>query len=138
MHGLYLKENDPHLLRAFILCLVQYDSQQLFSLLQRFSFNSVPQLALLVRYTHTLASDRKEGAKLLAETGDERWSDELQTFMQRSLWPLLGPDRGYADRNRAFITLMLDVAIEREQRRAAAASVAIIPQVSRFDATWAT
>lgn len=77
-------------------------------------------------------------AKLLAETGDERWSDELQTFMQRSLWPLLGPDRGYADRNRAFITLMLDVAIEREQRRAAAASVATIPQVSRFDATWAT
>ncbi|HTP75784.1 MAG TPA: hypothetical protein VMJ73_02290 [Rhizomicrobium sp.] len=77
-------------------------------------------------------------AKLLAEMGDERWSDELQTFMQRSLWPLLGPDREYADRNRTFVMLMLDVAIEREQRRAAEERVAVMPQVSRFDATWAT
>jgi Reverse transcriptase (RNA-dependent DNA polymerase) len=85
LHGLYLKENDPHLLRAFILCLVQYDSQQLLSLLQRFSFNSVPQLALLVRYTHTLASDRKEGAKLLAEIKKASISDPNFLFRLHQL-----------------------------------------------------
>ena len=77
-------------------------------------------------------------AKLLESDGKERWSDELNAFMTRSLWPLLGSERDYADRNRAFVTLMLDVAIEREQGRSAAIAVAVMPQVSRFDATWAS
>ena len=85
LHGLYLRENNPHLLRAFILCLVQHDSPQLHSLLQRFSFNSVPQLALLVRYTHMLASDRKEGAKLLAEIRKASVSDPNFLFRLHQL-----------------------------------------------------
>ena len=77
-------------------------------------------------------------AKLLESDGQGRWSDELDTFMRRNLWPLLGSERAYADRNRTFVTLMLDVAIEREQGRSAAIAVAVMPQVSRFDATWAS
>jgi len=85
LHEIYLKESDPHLLRAFILCLVQYDSPQLLSLLKRFSFNSVPQLALLVRYTHTLASDRKDGAKLLGEIKKASISDSNFLFRLHQL-----------------------------------------------------
>jgi hypothetical protein len=77
-------------------------------------------------------------AKLLASAGQERWSDELDSFMRQSLWPLLGSDLDYAERNRTFVTLLLDVAIEREQRRASEACAAVIPLVSRFDATWAS
>jgi hypothetical protein len=85
LHGLFLKENNPLLLRAFILCLVQHESLQLLSLLQRFSFNSVPQLALLVRYTHTLASDRQEGEKLLGEIRKASISDPNFLFRLHQL-----------------------------------------------------
>jgi len=77
-------------------------------------------------------------AKLLENAGQERWSDELDRFMRQSLWPLLGEDRNYAERNRTFVTLMLDVTIAEAQRRAAAAQPESVPLVSRFDATWAT
>ena len=77
-------------------------------------------------------------AKLLENAGQERWSDELDRFMRQSLWPLLGEDRDYAERNRTFVTLMLDVTIAEAQRRAAAAQPESVPLVSRFDATWAT
>ena len=76
-------------------------------------------------------------AKLLDGSDGARWSDELDDFMRKSLWPLLGDDRDYADRNRTFVTLMLDVAIAEEQRRAAVAQGDGIPQVSRFGAAWA-
>jgi hypothetical protein len=76
-------------------------------------------------------------AKLLAGAGRERWSDELDAFMRHSLWPLLGDDRDYAERNRTFVTLMLDVAIAEEQRRIDAPHAEMIPQVSRFGASWA-
>jgi hypothetical protein len=75
-------------------------------------------------------------AKMLDGAGQERWSDELDRFMRQSLWPLLGEDRAYADRNRTFVTLMLDVTIAEAQRRTAAARSETIPQVSRFDAAW--
>ena len=77
-------------------------------------------------------------AKLLESAGQERWSDELDAFMRQGLWPLLGADREYADRNRTFVMLMVDVAIERGQRRATAECAAPRPLVSRFDATWAS
>ena len=76
-------------------------------------------------------------AKLLDGASRERWSDELDNFMRTSLWPLLGDDRDYAERNRTFVTLMLDVAIAEEQRKASVAHAEIIPQVSRFGAAWA-
>jgi hypothetical protein len=76
-------------------------------------------------------------AKLLDGSDGVRWADELDGFMRQSLWPLLGDDRDYADRNRTFVTLMLDVAIAEEQRRSASLQAAIMPMVSRFDAAWA-
>ncbi|HEY4942493.1 MAG TPA: hypothetical protein VII56_13780 [Rhizomicrobium sp.] len=76
-------------------------------------------------------------AKLLDGSDGARWSDELEDFMHRSLWPLLGDDRDYAERNRSFVTLMLDVAIAEEQGKAAVTRDAVIPQVSRFGAAWA-
>ncbi|HJW41831.1 MAG TPA: hypothetical protein VJ476_11455 [Rhizomicrobium sp.] len=56
-------------------------------------------------------------AKLLDGSDGVRWSDELDTFMRKGLWPLLGDERDFAERNRTFVTLMLDVAIAEEQRR---------------------
>lgn len=76
-------------------------------------------------------------AKLLESGGPERWSDELDAFMRQSLWPFLGADLDYAQRNRAFVTLILDVTIEREQRRNSTDGEAAIPLVSRFDTNWA-
>ena len=76
-------------------------------------------------------------AKLLTNAGPERWSSELDLFMKQSLWPVLGADREYAERNRRFVILMLDVAIEREQLRLLRVATVGVPLVSRFDATWA-
>ncbi len=76
-------------------------------------------------------------AKLLDGESRERWSDELDDFMRRSQWPLLGDERAYAERNRSFVTLMLDVAIADAQRHANAAHAEIIPTVSRYGAAWA-
>ncbi|MEJ1969901.1 MAG: hypothetical protein WDN03_14885 [Rhizomicrobium sp.] len=69
-------------------------------------------------------------AKLLDGSDGARWSEELDAFMRQSLWPLLGDERDYADRNRTFVTLMLDVAIAEEQRRTAT-------WVGGLDAGWA-
>lgn len=77
-------------------------------------------------------------AKLLACAGEDLWCDELDSFMQTNLWPLLGADLDYAERNRTFVTLLIDVTIEREQRRRAIVSSAAVPLVSQFDASWAS
>jgi hypothetical protein len=74
-------------------------------------------------------------AKLLASNGPDRWCDELDAFMRTNLWPLLGDDLAFAERNRAFVALLLDVIIEREQEKER--DQVAIPLVSRFDATWA-
>jgi hypothetical protein len=76
--------------------------------------------------------------KLLENSGQESWSDELDLFLRQSLWPLLGADKDFAERNRTFVTLIVDVEIEREQRRTARACALNIPQVSRFDTSWAS
>lgn len=76
-------------------------------------------------------------AKLLECAGEDLWSDELDRFMRASLWPFLGADLDYAERNRTFATLLIDVTIEREQHRTPRASSAAAPLVSRFDASWA-
>jgi hypothetical protein len=65
--------------------------------------------------------------KLLQGAGRERWSDELDLFMRRSLWPALGAELDYAERNRTFVTLLVDVMIEREQRRTVNASPIVVP-----------
>ena len=75
--------------------------------------------------------------KLLETCGQERWSDELDSFMHKSLWPSLGADLDYAERNRTFVTLILDVAIEREQRRGSPDGDVAVPCVSRFNTSWA-
>ena len=76
-------------------------------------------------------------AKLLDGSDGTRWSDELDAFMTRNLWPLLGDERDFAQRNRTFVTLMLDVAIAEEQRRLQAAITEGLPFVRAFDASWA-
>ncbi len=90
---------------------------------------------LIAPYMPVLVHQR---TKLLESAGPERWSDELDSFMRQSLWPLLGADRDYADRNRTFVTLIVDVAIEREQRLIARDCAVNIPLVSRFDTSWAS
>lgn len=75
-------------------------------------------------------------AKLLENSGG--WCDELESFMRTSLWPMLGADLDYAERNRTFVTLLIDVMIEREQRRTAQMNAVAMPLVSRFDASWAS
>jgi len=74
----------------------------------------------------------------LLEGGRERWSDELDLFMRQSLWPTLGTELDYAERNRTFVTLLVDVMIEREQRRTMNAPPVVVPLVSRFDASCAS
>lgn len=76
-------------------------------------------------------------AKLLDGSDGERWGDELDSFMRRSLWPLLGDERDFADRNRTFVTLMLDVAIAEEQQRQRHVARESLPFVRAFDASWA-
>jgi hypothetical protein len=77
-------------------------------------------------------------AKLLDGSDGARWSDELDEFMRRGLWPLLSDDRDFAERNRTFVTLMLDVAIAEEQSRQHASRCDALPFVRSFDASWAS
>ena len=77
-------------------------------------------------------------AKLLERAEKACWCDELDSFMRTRLWPLLGANLDYAERNRTFVTLLIDVMIEREQRRTTQTSAAAVPLVSRFDASWAS
>jgi hypothetical protein len=77
-------------------------------------------------------------AKLLDGSDGSRWSAELDTFLRNSLMPLLGDERDYAERNRAFVSLMLDVAIAEEQRRSYESRVAELPFARGFDASWAS
>jgi hypothetical protein len=76
--------------------------------------------------------------KLLDGSDGSSWWEELDRFMTASLWPLLGDERDYADRNRMFVTLMLDVAISEEQRRRATPRPDILPHVARFGSAWAS
>ncbi|HEY0300775.1 MAG TPA: hypothetical protein VGC36_05560 [Rhizomicrobium sp.] len=76
-------------------------------------------------------------AKLLDGAAREGWSDELDSFMRQSLWPLLGDNRDYAERNKTFVTLMLDVAIAEEQRRIETPR-SELPFVGGFDTSWAS
>jgi hypothetical protein len=76
-------------------------------------------------------------AKLLDGSDGSRWSEELDLFMRKSLWPLLGDERDYAERNRTFVTLMLDIAVAEEQRRVQVARRDSLPFVRSFDASWA-
>jgi len=79
-------------------------------------------------------------AKMYVATDDaavERWSLELHCFMERSLMPLLGQDRDFAERNRSLVATLLDRTIEREQNKAAAsASEDFLPRVTRFESSW--
>src|ERR1700761_8425342 len=77
-------------------------------------------------------------AKLLDGSDGQRWADELEGFMRTGLWPLLGDERDFADRNRAFVGLMLDVQIAEEQRRQQVSARDTLPQVSAFGASWAS
>jgi hypothetical protein len=74
-------------------------------------------------------------ARLLDGEGD--WSSELDRFMEERLWPRLGDDRPYAERNRTFLTLLLDVTIAAEQRRAPNPSNAGALPLVALDAHWA-
>jgi len=80
-----------------------------------------PHMAVLVR----------RRAKLLADGEHRRWSDTLECYMRESLLPLLVRDRDYAERNRTFVTLMIDVSIERAQRRTAnAPTMSLVSQLN--------
>ena len=76
--------------------------------------------------------------KLLVGTGQQRWSDELDSFMRQDLWPMLGAELQYAQNNHIFVTLMLDIAIEREQWRTTPESPASVPRIAQLDANWAS
>jgi len=91
--------------------------------------------ALIVPHLPVLAHRR---ARLLDGGRGERWSDELDGFMEQRLWPLLGEDRAFAERNRTFVTLLLDVTIAAEQSRDRAPGGEALPLVRAFDASWAS
>ena len=76
-------------------------------------------------------------SRLLDGSDGSSWASELDEFMHTSLWPLLGDEREYADRNRTFVTLMLDVAVAEEQRRQQTLCAQSLPFVRAFDASWA-
>jgi hypothetical protein len=84
-----------------------------------------------------LAALAHRRAKLLDGSDGSRWGEELDAFMRKGLWPLLGDERGFAERNRIFVTLMLDVAIAEEQRGQHALCAQALPFVRSFDASWA-
>lgn len=77
-------------------------------------------------------------SRLLDGSDGSSWASELDEFMRTSLWPLLGDEREYADRNRTFVTLMLDIAIAEEQRRTAARGTDGLPTVARYGSAWAS
>jgi hypothetical protein len=76
--------------------------------------------------------------KLMDGSDGSSWWEELDRFMDVSLWPLLGDDRDYADRNRTFVMLMLDIAVSEEQCRRAKPRPDMLPQVARFGSAWAS
>jgi hypothetical protein len=76
-------------------------------------------------------------AKLLDGSDGARWGEELDTFMRKGLWPLLGDSCDFAERNRTFVTLMLDVAVAEEQCRRQTSTAQSLPFVRNFDASWA-
>jgi hypothetical protein len=84
-----------------------------------------------------LAELAHQRAHLLDGAGEARWSNELDRFMEQRLWPQLGEGRAYAERNRTFVTLLLDVTIAAEQRRTPAASRPALPIVAAFGTNWA-
>ena len=110
-------------------------------LLQGLDFESDSRRALELELAQLLAPHMAvlihRRQKLLEGAGRERWSDELDLFMRRSLWPALGAELDYAERNHTFVTLLVDVMIEREQRRTTSANPILARLSSRSDASWA-
>lgn len=90
--------------------------------------------ALIAPHIAALAQRR---AKLLDGSDGVRWGEELDAFMREGLWPLLADERDFAERNKTFVTLMLDVAIAEEHRRQQTSGALSPPFVRAFDASWA-
>jgi len=80
-----------------------------------------PHMAVLVR----------RRAKLLEDGEHRRWSDTLDCYMRKSLWPQLGRDRDYAEHHRTFVMLLIDVSIERAQcRKTNSPTLSLVTQLS--------
>ena len=84
-----------------------------------------------------MAALAQKRSKLLAGSGPEHWSDELDAFLRNDVWPALTVDNDYAVRNRTIATLIVDVAIEREQRHASRKVPDATGLVSCLDTSWA-
>jgi hypothetical protein len=50
------------------------------------------------------------------ELRNERWSKELGNFMGRVLWPRLGSDLAFAERNKPYVCNLLDEMIAARQQ----------------------
>jgi len=69
----------------------------------------------------------------------ERWFLDLRCFMDRSLLPIMGTERDYAERNRGVIIDLLDGIIAREQNNPIKRiSAPLLPHVTPFDSSWVT
>jgi len=50
------------------------------------------------------------------ELRNERWSKELGSFMGRVLWPRLGSDMAFAERNKPYVCKLLDDMVAARQQ----------------------
>ena len=88
-----------------------------------------PQLAILVHKRTRYLTPDETGAVL-----NERWSDELYGFVERSFfWPSSGDTQRKPDRR--HLVKLVDQIVAAEQGKAAQKSP--LPATSRFESAWA-
>jgi hypothetical protein len=91
-----------------------------------------PHLAVLAHKRARMYIEGDEGAI-------ERWFLDLRCFMDRSVLPVMGAERDYAERNRGLVAALLDRIVAREQNKPAERSrVQLLPSVTPFDSSWVT
>ncbi len=91
-----------------------------------------PHLAVLAHKRARMYIEGDEGAM-------ERWSLDLRCFMERSVFPIMGAERDYAERNRGVVSELLDRIVAREQNKPPERTkVQLLPSVTPFDSSWVT
>lgn len=91
-----------------------------------------PHLAVLVHKRERFLTPDANGV-----VRDERWTAELNSFVERSFfWPATSSNDMHNRVDRRHLARLVDRIVADEQRRVATVAVSL-PQTSRFGSSWA-